>query len=896
MSELSCLLKNNYVHDTFHTHVSLTNPKGKYSFSSRSTLEDLWLVYCRAVRSAAVGDSPWSSEELGLAEVPQEYIPVLVDVDVLCEDISQVQDYTVDTIAENTIVFEIIRAYQNVIREVVEDVKDDTLQCVLLTKPYYVTERNGKQMFKNGFHLHFPRLYLSRVEQEVIIIPKVIEILQQREHGEWADMIDRTAIGNTWLLYGSGKEGALNPYLFNTVFDSHLKPYGSLHEAFHDYQLFDAIDERIPITQESAELLLPRILSIVPHGRTLFTIKPTVECSRQFVNRPLVNDRTRADPTHGKPTPLPIVKKLVGLLNTERAVGHVDWMTIGWALFNITDGTDDGLDIWIDFSKNTPDHDEKRCIYEWTRMTNRGTITIGTLRFLAKKDNAKGYYDLVSETRQTAKGHVVTAYDCATLLYEYLGQEFIYGQQQWYQFIGHYWQIADEGIALRKNITAILIPLLESIKKGYERQKLELDEDSSDEKGLEKRIESVKKMLLDLKDTSLKSKVMTECKEVFFDPMFSAKLNMNRQLVGFENGVYDLAENIFRDGQPTDMITTHMPIQYKVFDRSDEQVQEVEHFFEKVFPDQTIRRYFLDIMSETFDGYNHRKQIYFLTGAGDNGKSVTQMFFEKMMGRLSIKSPTTLIMSKRRQSGSANAELARSGEGVRLNWLEEPDPDEEIYEGVLKSLSGNDSFFARDLFEKGKETREIVPMFKMFVVCNELPQIRQGGDNATWNRIRVIPFEATFSLTPPQSVEEQIKQKTFPRDTTLEKRIPHLVEALAWMLLEHRKLTRVSEPAAVVKITEKYRFDNDEMAHFVLGCMVQDPNGQFTLDQAYNGFKEHHRDVMGSVRTVYDRTRFESKLLKAIKVEKIRHMVYKGYRCIERENGGISQQPAGDLF
>ena len=56
------------------------------------------------------------------------------------------------------------------------------------------------------------------------------------------------------------------------------------------------------------------------------------------------------------------------------------------------------------------------------------------------------------------------------------------------------------------------------------------------------------------------------------------------------------------------------------------------------------------------------------------------------------------------------------------------------------------TFYARDLFQSG---REITPMFKLVMVCNEPPPQLPNSDKATWNRIRVIPFEATFSFDAP---------------------------------------------------------------------------------------------------------------------------------------------------
>ena len=94
-------------------------------------------------------------------------------------------------------------------------------------------------------------------------------------------------------------------------------------------------------------------------------------------------------------------------------------------------------------------------------------------------------------------------------------------------------------------------------------------------------------------------------------------------------------------------------------------VQEVYDFLEKVFPDRSVRDYFLDTSSDVFVGGNPNKLVQVWSGEGDNAKSVTQSLFEKMMGDYSIKLPTSLIVGKRTQSSAACPELARAGNGVR---------------------------------------------------------------------------------------------------------------------------------------------------------------------------------------------------------------------------------------
>ena len=63
------------------------------------------------------------------------------------------------------------------------------------------------------------------------------------------------------------------------------------------------------------------------------------------------------------------------------------------------------------------------------------------------------------------------------------------------------------------------------------------------------------------------------------------------------------------------------------------------------------------MQSEIFVGRNQRKIFQIWTKVGDNGKSITQEIFEKMLGDLCVKLPTSLITGKRTQSSGACPEL-----------------------------------------------------------------------------------------------------------------------------------------------------------------------------------------------------------------------------------------------
>jgi P4 family phage/plasmid primase-like protien len=693
------------------------------------------------------------------------------------------------------------------------------------------------------------------VNQEIVITPRVRSAISENrydiithfktfsEHLETPieKLIDTAVFKNAWLLYGSKKSETQEPYLISKIFNDQLETV-ELWTAFEHYPVFDEQEEQIHLTPDNIEYYLPRILSIVPYGRKVQEIRLDITTSHalmKYIHKPVYKNEVEDDREDEQvEEDIETAKKLLSMMNVSRADDYHNWMTLGWALFNISRGSEEGLDAWLEFSRQSSKYNQAKCIYEWSHMEDRKKITIGTLKYFAKQDNPEMYQQFLNKRGQALMNMEfrTSHYDLALLLYEQFGNEYVYTDAGWYQYSSHHWEFINNGYELRSKISKELVEFFKRVREEVDSDKV--GSEGNDRKRCEDREKLVNKIIESLKSTPFKTNIMRECQEVFHIRDFERKLNTNRYLIGFTNGVYDLELNIFRDGLPSDFISTQMSIPYREFTMADSRVQDVYNFFEKVFPDSSLRRYFMDVMSETFVGYNHRKQVYFWTGEGDNGKSITQMFFEKMFGRLSIKAPTTLITSKRPNAGSANAELARAGNGVRTIFLEEPDPDEEIFTGVFKHLSGNDSIYTRDLYQSGKSVSEIIPMFRLFVICNKLPKIRKGGDKATWNRIRVIPFESTFSKTAPVSPEQQLKDKIFPVDTSLAQKIPNLVEAFAWLLLQHRLKSKIADPEKVMAATDRYRMNNDYIHQFTVQMITEDEKGGVTPNDLYAKYKE----------------------------------------------------------
>lgn len=844
----------NHRTDNLPSHVSLFGPKGKYMISPHGPeANTFWNLY----------NYLYTVEPLGFAETQhhQTYIPILVDVDIKVDHEKEHPKHLYNLDHVQTLV----DIYQKNLREIIIDLREEDLICFLMEKPPYVQKRGSREFYKNGFHLHFPRIFMSRVNQENVLLSRIrldLKKLQDSElpFGCTADsMIDKTYCrgqGQAWLLYGSRKEAAMDVYSLSKVFDE----TGKSSDEWWTYLYYFPLHNSIPITsKEDVDNHLPEIFSIRLEGKTVFMYEVRNDCIITANSMTSHQQLPPSKPTSNKKTVSietdlssadnieKLVEDLLFILPPEYAQDRNNWMKIGWILYNIFHGKDVGYQLWTQFSKRCPDKfSEAVCQLEWSRMRIRN-LSISSLRYIAKISNPVDYENVIRLHTQPFVEKCLklegTHNDVAWLLFHKYEAEFkcaSINHRLWYQFHDHVWKTIEDGFILRSKISSDIVVEYEKIAKSYMNQ-ISKTEDDQQVETWKKKINIVLKLIRQLKSCPFKNHVMKESMEIFYDEHFSKKLDSDPYLIGFQNGIYDLNKHEFREGFPDDYVSLKMNVRYNPdLSMQSEQVLQVIDFFEKIFPDKDVRDYFMNTTCDVFIGGNYNKIFQIWTGDGDNGKSITQSLFEQMLGPYSIKLPTSLISGKRTQSSAACPELVRAGNGVRLAMLQEPDQRDVINIGILKELSGNDTFYARGLFKEGQE---ITPMFKLVLICNDPPKI-PVDDKATWNRIRVIPFEAIFSNDAPETFEEQLKQKIFPKDPLFKDRIPHMIEAMAWYLLERLKIKPkvIIEPEKVRMATEAYHKSNDIYGKFEDEYIRIDPDGSVDLADMYMTFKDWYRD------------------------------------------------------
>ena len=149
---------------------------------------------------------------------------------------------------------------------------------------------------------------------------------------------------------------------------------------------------------------------------------------------------------------------------------------------------------------------------------------------------------------------------------------------------------------------------------------------------------------------------------------------------------------------------------------------------------------------------------------------------------------------------------------------------------------------------------KIPPQFKLILMCNNLPQIKdtvETKDQAFFNRTRVISCESTFCTKShkdyhkvPLDEDEQFKLKLFFADANIRNKFDELIPGFLWLMLQdlnnYINYGMDEPPIEVMEATESYQQSNDIMLEFYneLIDKTDSEDDQLSIYQIYSSFKE----------------------------------------------------------
>lgn len=824
------------------THTSMFNPRSSFYLKDKKVMKEFWKVYGKYYRK----------ENVGITEKSDGPTPLRVDFDFKFPiEVGKQRLYTQKDIET------IISKYYDIIFEMVDasnlDNEEEVFYCAVLEKS---APRSEEGFIKDGFHLHFPHFVVPATIQDGVIRKKIIDELEKdKALSDFRNRVVSKCVDNSnkpskdirkllekivdpigtkvWLMYGSRKNEKAEPFLATR---------------YYDEQASEIEKDKFFGEEDVTSKDLPRLFSIQNQTATPLTSKTYENAQQYSADRRTKNVIKSVRPIEASLADLKTIEDahLMDMIDSRRADDFNEWMDVGWTLFNIGQGHEKALDMWIEFSQQSAKFQEGECEKLWEKMELRGK-TIASLFAMAKADDPDAYNqwrrDLMDGeldiALMTAKpNHLGVA---RTMHKKYEGQ-FVCADAKhdiWYEFYNHRWHEVDGGISiLKKMVTEVSDIFLEYVNKTQKKLQTE------DNDKLKIRRDRAFKYVQELGNYGFCNNCMKMCKIYFHDDNFFKKMNENRDILCFENGVYELNTGLFRNGSPDDYMTFSTGTKFQKYDSNDDEILALDDYLGKLFVNQNIRNYFLDFMCSCMKGGNRSKIFAVFTGESDTGKTTIVKCIKMIFGDFAMDFPEeTFLMGKRSTAGSARPDLARV-RGKRIGFITEVAKNQKLDISAVKKLTGNDSFWARNMYEKGAD---ITPMFTAIMMCNEPPKI-PANDDATWNRIRVIDFESVFpdvnrsDIKVPESVEEQYKKKIFPRDNYFDEKLADYVGALTWTLLQRfgKYLKEgLYEPKEVKLSSARYQKDNDLYKQFIEENIVKTTSEKkkITIKEAYTRFK-----------------------------------------------------------
>lgn len=778
-----------------------------------------------------------------LLERAPYFAPFRVDVDLRWPE--EAADETPDRRYGPELVDTVARICRQEIQAVLPPEHDARcLSAVVLEKPAPRLERvkgaggkRGKKL-KDGFHLHFPffvcreslpreHLYGAigrRLEEE-----RVFEALACENAGS---ELDRGIAGNAWLLYGASKALDAEPYLATRFLDAAGAEAGP--EAFYE--------EELGAGATDVWGRLPFLLSVRGHAA------PTrVEWAAAAPEpaKKAAAPKQRTEDEVWREIELLGSSGIVDMLSAARSDDRRQWLEVGHALYDVCEGDRAGLDLWLPFSQRSPKFHEGECEELWDGFALGGK-TLGSLIYMARLDSPEAYQawkrqdvenavDLsIFEEKKPKEG------DIAGVFYALYKDRFVCADagaktEKWYEFREHRWRAFDGHIQIRKLIKTAVRQLYIERKAKYEDDKFKLRqqiasqrrEPSPPELDREEWLEECRKrcdgVRTALKEDLFLRRVVSMAKTDFYDDSFAKLADENKLLFCCENGVLDLETRTFREGRPSDYCTLSCGQEYREFSAADEELADLNDFLAKVFRDPEIRDYWLYLISNMLEGGNVHKTFLINTGEADGGKTTCFNIVEETFGEYHVKIPRALLAAgKDAASNAPRPELARV-RGRRIAIAQELTKEQRFDIGMIKEITGNDSFFARSLYKDGGD---IKPMFTLALQCNTIPKM-PVNDDATFDRFVMILFDSKFvkekylKLNPvPETAEEQFAKGVFRADPHFGNKIKGLAPAMLYLLFQtylgHKAAGHdVLPPAKVELASAEYRKQNDTFMDYL---------------------------------------------------------------------------------
>jgi len=437
-----------------------------------------------------------------------------------------------------------------------------------------------------------------------------------------------------------------------------------------------------------------------------------------------------------------IVVELLNALSPKRWDNYSDWIQIGMILFN----SNISLEVWDKFSRCSTHYEYGVCAKFW-RSFNKRNLTIRSLWKLVKEDDPATFKVLqMKHINVKVLLRTSTHLSIANLFKALRPDDYLYSTDHgWYERMpNNVWKKGGKGEPCSQ-ILAIAETIIPICQDYWHKAKI-LAENASSEDIKNFNIEEMKafsKVQNSLQQASFIKSVQQFLPSMYKNDEFFDMLDSNIALFAFNNGVYDLNEDIFRPIQPEDCISFTCNYDYTT-SRNDKVRLEILEWFKSMFGSEEMCSYFLKKIAYQLHGLHKLQEVDFWKGKGANGKSQVMRLIGKCFGNYCKSIPITYFTEKDINKDGALPALAGT-RGARIIWATEPEAETTLQISLLKGLSGSDPIKVRGMYKEGFV---YTPQCGLIILTNDFPKIPKTELSALQRRFIFMPFPYQFLDAP----------------------------------------------------------------------------------------------------------------------------------------------------
>lgn len=644
----------------------------------------------------------------------------------------------------------------------------------------------------NKAHIHFKNFYMKKEkDQPKFLKAKVDEILNIKN----VKTIDASAYNTGLRMIGAKKVNKSEDKIIDT------SPY------------IPKIEDKNDIDFENYSIRLPR-------GQKAHDIRDSTVLKQKIKEEEIESDECLISNDDD------IVNELCGCLSKKRIDDYSSWINLGILLCTLSRKNNSNyLNLYITLSKQSSKYNPKENFKDlWEGFENYNKYTIATLYYWAKQDNSKKLQEI---QKKSMKSNLDNALSCthdaiAKLLYYCFFSRFIVD-------IDSNWFIFNSKSGMWKKC----LKTHKEVYKSFDELKKIISDYIIDLRKITKDMDkiAVKIDLLTGLKNKLSNETYTKAVISFMQRLFqddNIVFDNNPLILGFNNGVYDLENKLFRMARPDEYIT--MTVGYNYVPKRD--LTRIKNILKQIHPDESIRNYYLKIMSKSLD-FLPKTLVILCTGfQGANGKSFEAGLRHLGLGEYSIRAPCSLITAERETASNSNSALI-SLMKKRNILFSEPNKNKKINTSTLKELTGGDLMSGRELYGTQKTFEVNGLITSLANRDNELDDC----DGGTKRRILKIRYSSRFVIDPKKDNEYPVNSEYEKQEVKLE-----LAKEYVNLLLEYYYEKDFVIPQSVLDDTNEFFNSNNPIYQFINDNIVKDENGIITkkeLRQYYdNDFKK----------------------------------------------------------